>query len=31
VTAKKNDIHKILALDAATDQAAEVIKVIFLY
>jgi hypothetical protein len=31
VATKKNYIHKILVVDTASDQAAEVIKVIFLY
>lgn len=31
VATKKNYIHKILAVDTASDQAVEVIKVIFLY
>lgn len=31
VSTKKNYIHKILALDTTSDQAAEVIEVIFLY
>ena len=31
VAAKKNDLHKILAVATVCDQAADVIKVIFLY